>query len=513
MKPVSDGKGGYNISYENVPLCTKDMDEKRKEHLPAEIPQTGDKGITLEDVKNGRNSMDEFIAQLTDEELSCIIRGEGMGSPKVTPGTAAAFGGISESLKKKKIPAGCCDDGPSGMRLDCGTKAFSLPNGTMLACTFDPDLVTELYAFTGMELVYHKVECLLGPGMNIHRYPLGGRNFEYFSEDPYLTGIMASAELHGLQSCGVTGTIKHFCGNNQEHRRHFIDTIASERALREIYLRGFEMAVKIGKASSVMTTYGSVNGLWTAGNYDLNTTVLRKEWGFDGIVMTDWFASINERGKEQTRTNFAAMARAQNDLYMVCPNAAENSTGDNTLEALGNGTLTRGELQRNAKNICAFLMDSAAARRMFGTADTVEIINRPESDDDCDVSEGVEFTVLDGSITIPLDDRNSHAGANYLMAFDVKQKGKYKVTITGSSEMGELAQIPCTLFYAGIPMASFIFNGTGGKDVSLERTVLLGTRFSILRLNVGQNGVKLKDIHFEFAIPLDEVPSEERFMF
>lgn len=512
MKPECCSDSSFKAVYEPVPLSTLDMDKKRLENLPAEIPHK-DGSITLDEVRLGKKTMDEFIAQLSDEELSCIIRGEGMGSPKVTPGTAAAFGGISESLKKRGIPAGCCDDGPSGMRLDCGTKAFSLPNGTLIACTFDPELAEELFAFTGLEMVYNKVECLLGPGMNIHRYPLCGRNFEYFSEDPYLTGIMASAEVRGLKSRGVTGTIKHFCGNNQEHRRHFIDTAASERALREIYLRGFEMAVKLGGADSVMTTYGAVNGLWTAGSYDLNTVILRKEWGFTGIVMTDWFASINERGKPQDKTNFAAMIRAQNDLYMVCPDAAVNSKGDNTLEALSDGRLTRGELQRSAANICRFLMDSMAAKRLNGSAPEVQIINRPEGKDDCDVSEGVEFTEMDGSIIVPLDDRESKANTNYLMSFDVQKRGRYRVTLTGSSEMGELAQIPCTLFYSGIPIVSFTFNGTGGKDVSIERTMILGKKFSILRLNVGQNGVKLKNIRFEFTVPLEDIPEEEKFMF
>ena len=165
----------------------------------------------------------------------------------------------------------------------------------------------------GTEMAANNVECLLGPGMNIHRFVLNGRNFEYFSEDPYLTGKMAAAELKGMHKMGVTGTIKHFCGNNQETKRHETDSVISERALREIYLKGFETAVKEGGATSIMTTYGSVNGLWTAGSYDLVTTILRNEWGFKGIVMTDWWANINERNCAPDKSNFAAMIRAQND--------------------------------------------------------------------------------------------------------------------------------------------------------------------------------------------------------
>ncbi|MBQ2823388.1 MAG: glycoside hydrolase family 3 protein [Oscillospiraceae bacterium] len=510
-RPEANDDGSFKLACEGVPLATFDMDKKRIENLPAEISYTGDAEIKLADVLNGTNTMENFIAQLSDGDLSCIIRGEGMGSPKVTPGTAAAFGGISDKLKKLGIPAGCCDDGPSGLRLDCGTKAFSLPNGTLIACTFNTELVEKLFTFTGMEICSNKVECLLGPGMNIHRSPLNGRNFEYFSEDPYLTGIMASAELNGLHKCGVTGTIKHFCGNNQEHRRHFTDSVVSERALREIYLRGFEIAVKIGKATSVMTTYGALNGLWTAGCYDLNTTVLRKEWGFDGIVMTDWFASINERNKPAERTNFAAMIRSQNDLYMVCPDASRNSTGDNALESLADGTLTRGELQRSAMTICNFLMHTRAMERLLGNAPAIEILNRPAEDDDIS-SDDVEFITVKDSVTIPLTDKPSTGGTYYIIALDIEKKGRYKISLTGSSTLGELAQIPCTLFYTGIPFGTFTFNGTGGKDVTLEKNILLCSRFAILRLSVAQNGVDLKNIRFDFTTPFDEIPDEEKFM-
>ncbi|HBI52145.1 MAG TPA: beta-glucosidase, partial [Ruminococcaceae bacterium] len=305
-------------SSEPVPLNENDVDMIISEHLPAEIPQTGDKGIKLADVKSGKNTMEEFIAQLSDNDLACIIRGEGMGSPKVTPGTTSAFAGVSKSLIAYGIPSCCTSDGPSGMRLDCGTKAFSLPNGTLIASTFNTVLVNHLFSLAGLEIAANKVDCLLGPGMNIHRHPLNGRNFEYFSEDPYLCGEMAAAELRGLQTAGVTGTVKHFCANNQELNRHFLDSIVSERALREIYLEGFRIAVQKGNAKTIMTTYGSLNGVWTAGNYELNTMLLRDDWGYDGLTMTDWWANINRRGEKPNKSDFAAMARAQNDIYMVC---------------------------------------------------------------------------------------------------------------------------------------------------------------------------------------------------
>ena len=200
--------GVYETAWQQAALRTKDPMLRRRERLPEEYACTGDKGYRLWDVESGKVTMGEFLAQLTDEELCCIIRGEGMCSPKVTPGTAGAFGGVTEALQNYGIPAGCCADGPSGIRMDCGTIAFAMPNGTSLACTFNEELVGELYEWEGLELRKNQVDTLLGPGMNIHRNPLNGRNFEYFSEDPLLTGRMAAVQLLGMQKYDVTGTIK-----------------------------------------------------------------------------------------------------------------------------------------------------------------------------------------------------------------------------------------------------------------------------------------------------------------
>lgn len=495
MKPeFTDGKA--IVAFEDVPLSEVDEAKRRLDNLPAEIPYTGDRGIKLSDVKNGKNSMDEFIAQLSDYDLSCIVRGEGMGSPKVTPGTAAAFGGVSDALQSYQIPCGCCDDGPSGMRLDCGTKAFSLPNGTLLASTFNKSLMTELFEYMGAEMSANRVDCLLGPGMNIHRHPLNGRNFEYFSEDPYLSGTIAAAELKGLHNACVTGTIKHFCGNNQETGRHTIDSVISERALREIYLKGFEIAVKDGNADSIMTTYGAVNGLWTAGNYDLNTVILRGEWGFSGFVMTDWWAHINRRGEQENTTDFAAMVSAQNDIYMVCANGAENA--DNTLEALKNGILSRGELQRCAENICRFLMNTHALERLCGIDNSVEIINRPDEGEHTD-TENIVFYKLDRVLEFCPDDIVTTKGSDYIFALDVSPVGLYKVTVTASSETGELAQIPLTIFSMGTPCATFTWNGTGGKPVSFSSDMNFFSRFTTLRLYFAQSGLKIHSLKFEIV--------------
>lgn len=494
IKPVCEG-GAFSIGREAVPVSEVDESARRLEKLPKEIAYTGDKGIKLWDVKNGKNTMDEFIAQLSDYDLSSIIRGEGMGIPRVTAGTASAFGGVSENLNGFGIPAGCCSDGPSGMRLDCGTKAFSLPNGTMIASSFNKELTSELFTFMGLEMAANKVDCLLGPGMNIHRHPLNGRNFEYFSEDPFLTGKMAAAELKGMAGAGVTGTIKHFCANNRETNRHFIDSVVSERALREIYLKGFEIAVKEGGASSVMTTYGRVNGLWTAGNFDLNTVILREEWGFKGFTMTDWWANINVRGKEPDKTDFAAMARAQNDVYMVCPDGEKND--DNTLVALENGGIERCELQRNAANICGFLLHTNALKRAEGIGDTVKVINREDEEQEDD--KPVQFYKVGRDITLDLSDVETKKGTSYSFALDLSNFGIYRVIVTASSTQSELAQIPMTLFSMGTAVGTFTFNGTGGKAVSMEKETPMFSRFTTFRIYFAQNGLDLHSIRFELT--------------
>ena len=479
---------------EKVPLSKVDEAARRQGYLPEEMPGTGDKGIHLADVAHGKNTLDEFISQLDDNDLNCLVRGEGMCSPKVTPGTAAAFGGVAKHLEELGVPACCCSDGPSGMRLDVGTKAFSLPNGTLIAATFNKPLLTELFTFMGMEMRANKVDCLLGPGMNIHRHPLNGRNFEYFSEDPFLTGQMAAAELKGLHSQGVEGTIKHFCANNQETNRHFLDSAVSERALREIYLRGFEIAVKEGSARSVMTTYGKVNDLWTAGSFDLNTVILRKDWGFDGFTMTDWWANINERGEAPDKDNFAAMVRAQNDVYMVCADGGKGS--DNVMQALDDGRLTRGELQRAARNILGFTLDTHAMARLMREDETVEVINKPAESVDDGAADRVYL--LDGELTIDMSDVKTERNLDYSFTLDVAQLGQYSMEITASSEQSELAQMPVTVFSMGTAWGTFTFNGTGGTPVTVKVDEMpLFSRYTIFRLHFGLGGLDVHNITFK----------------
>ena len=228
--PDASSQNSYEVSYEPVPLRTVPPLERRAKRMPKEIAYTGSRGYRLCDVGDGKIRMEAFLAQLSDEDLICLTRGEGMCSPKVTPGTAAAFGGVTDRLLEFGIPLGCCSDGPSGIRMDSGAKAFSMPSGTCLACTWNHVVVKELYNWEGLELRKNRIDSLLGPGMNIHRHPLNGRNFEYFSEDPLITGKMAVMQLRGMRESMAAGTIKHFCGNNQEYRRHKVDSVISRSA-------------------------------------------------------------------------------------------------------------------------------------------------------------------------------------------------------------------------------------------------------------------------------------------
>ncbi len=500
MKAVLMPDGSYQAVTEKVPVRTVDPQERRKQNLPETLAYTGDKGYKLVDVLDGKVSMENFVAQISEEDLIAMFRGEGMCSPKVTPGTAAAFGGVTESMKALGIPVGCCADGPSGIRMDCGTKAFSLPNGTALGCTFNTELVSDLYEMTGKELRLNKIDSLLGPGMNIHRNPLNGRNFEYISEDPLLTGRICAAQVKAMAKYGIGSTIKHFCGNNQEVGRSTSDSVISERCLREIYLKGFEMAVREGGARSVMTTYGSVNGLWTAGSYDLCTTILRKEWGFEGIVMTDWWAKSNYEGHQAEVQVKAPMVAAQNDIYMVVSDAKANPEKDDVEEMLHAGKLTLGELQRNGANILGFLLKSPSILLLTDRicAEELEAMNTKEADD-VDAGDLIAITsdpetqemVVDGSLLHPAK------GNTDILAVTNDYMGEFTVKFVLRSELGELAQLPISVFMDNIHKMTVSVQGTNGKWV--EESRLFDMPFGhnhYIKLYYGADNLEIKEILF-----------------
>ncbi len=494
---ATEEDGKYKLVKEQVPASDIDEEARREENLMEEIPYE-DKGYKLKDLADGKCSLEDFVGQFTDDDLFAIVRGEGMGSSLVTPGTASAFGGVSESLRDKGLPCICCDDGPSGMRLDSGAKAFSLPSGTLIASSFNTKLTRNLYEYTSMEMCVNKVDCLLGPGMNINRHPLNGRNFEYFSEDPFVTGAMGTAMLQGLSKYGNFGTVKHFCANNQEYKRLYVDAVVSERALREIYLKGFEMAVKSGACHSVMTTYGSVNGLWTASNFDLTYTILRKQWGFEGVVMTDWWADMNRRGKEQCKTDFAAMVRANNDLYMVVPKGENFDYKENTKEELESGYIEKSELQRIAIDVTKFALTTQAFARLVEKANKVTIINMDEEEEQIDMS-NLEYISFVDDVTVDLTYQESKAGTDYIIPLQIEHTGFYDITLTASSNLSEVAQLPATLYYTGVPFLTYTYNGTKGEDVDITKRLYCHNKMAVLRLNVAKNGLDIKKIRFQYV--------------
>ena len=343
-------------TFEQAPLY-----KKSEEIIPEEIPVHEKDGMLFSDVADGKATLEDFVARLSDEDLKNLVRAEGMSSPKVTPGTAAAFVGVTPSLAALGVPTLCCTDGPSGIRMVSDAKCVAYPSATCLASTFDPfGLVRDCYFACGCELASWCVDILLGPGANIHRDPLCGRNFEYFSEDPLLSGLMASGVCLGLDDAGVSGALKHFMANNQECDRHHVEAVISERAIREIYAKPFEICVKTSPVRSVMTSYNPINNYWAASNYDLTVKLLRNDFGFDGFVMTDWWANVNSSEKiekdDGCKTKLSGMVHALGDVYMVTPDAAR--ADDDILKSLADGTLKRSELQKCALDLLSFALDS-----------------------------------------------------------------------------------------------------------------------------------------------------------
>lgn len=451
------GNGEYRITYEDVPTRMVDLQSRITARMPAEIQKVENQCYTLKQVAAGEVSLATFIGQLTDEELAILVRGEGMVSPLVTPGTASAFGGLSDRLVSLGIPVASCADGPSGIRMDSGHKATQVPIGTLLASTFNPELIEALYRFEGKELRQNEIDMLLGPGINIHRHPLNGRNFEYFSEDPLLTGVMAVSNIKGIMASGAHATVKHFACNSQEASRNKVDAVVSERALRQIYLKGFEMAVKDGQVKGIMTAYNPINGHWSASNYDLNTTILRKEWGYRGIVMTDWWAVMNDPvfGGPAAASYTDHMLRAQNDLYMVVNNygAETNQSNDQTLKGLKTGTLTRAELQRSVQNILSFLMEAPVFNRKQVFRDHVGFI--PETSA---IEQEVTPLPEHGRVVI-----QSHAS----VTIEIKKTATYRLYAEYVSQGEDLSQVATAILLNDVNVATVQANGS--TDASIEQ--------------------------------------------
>ena len=493
FKRIKQGKlladGTYRLEEEDVPLSKVDLTKRIQNHLPESLPFTGNKGITFEDVKRDRKLMDAFIAQLNPVELATMVRGEGMLSRKVTPGIAAAFGGLSESLHDiYKIPAAGCSDGPSGIRLDTGLEANLMPIGTLLACSWNLPLVEELYVFEGKELLQNQIDALLGPGINIHRNPLNGRNFEYFSEDPLLTGFFTCAEVRGIQKGGSNATAKHYALNSQETSRRKADAILSERALREIYLKAFEIGVKESGLNSIMTAYNPIDGHWAGSNYDLVNSILRQEWNYKGIVMTDWWASMNDcvDGGKETVRDTASMVRAGTDIYMVVENdgAERNAVDDNIPSSLENGKLTLGELQTAVRHILDFILASPVSKRELG-----ELVKIEKIEPLADASElsGLEEIASDKNF-IPEEHKN--------YALKIEKDGIYSVQGVICKVENTVSQSSTIIYINDSPAASFDCRTTAGSDVFINATqIKMKQGCYKIRMEHTKKGIDLKSLN------------------
>lgn len=370
----------------------KDVSDKKKCNMrPILVDKNEGKHLTLADVKAGRATVEELAAQLTVEEMAKLCVGIERRTDNGTQvvGNAATLvpGAAGQTSSVLHMDRGLFPlilaDGPAGLRLQPHFKATAdgevLPGGevfgmnrmpfpeetpdtaadyyqyctaipiaTTLAQSWDTELLEQMGEIVGKEMKQYHIHLWLAPGMNIHRNPLCGRNFEYYSEDPLLSGKCAAADTKGVQSMGRQGTtIKHFAANNQEDNRMFTNAHISERALREIYLKGFEIAVKESQPYSIMTSYNLINGIHTANNYDLLQAVARDEWGFDGVIMTDWCTSqdTSYMGLVSDKYPWSSSEwciKAGNDLQM--PGCAEN------VEDIINGVeskevITLGDLQ------------------------------------------------------------------------------------------------------------------------------------------------------------------------
>ena len=357
--------GSFTLS-ENVtveqcePLCktSAELRERIKRRIPKNI-YVDSMGMFLRDVREGRCTLDAFIASLADNELEALTRGHGMmGSNLGVAGNARAFGGVIESLRIKGVAPIITSDGPAGLRLKkyCALQ----PCGTALACTWNTALIESLSRKAGEEMHHYGVDVQLAPGMNLHRNPLCGRNFEYFSEDPLLSGKMAAATVRGVQSTGKAACPKHFACNNQETNRNKNDSRVSERALREIYLRNFEIVVREASPLVIMTSYNKVNGVWCHYNYDLVTTVLRGQWGYEGCVITDWWMQKSKSPEFPAIRDNAYRVRAQVDVLMPgdMGHLAKSYRSDGTLLPTIDTPdgITRGELQRSARNVLRLVL-------------------------------------------------------------------------------------------------------------------------------------------------------------
>ena len=318
----------------------------------------------------GVSPVKDVVAAMTLQEKAKVIVGMGFNLEGIPPGMlppiapedkipekVAGAAGRTHAIARLGIPSITLSDGPAGVRINPirhkdSTRTYyatAFPVGTLLASSWDTALVRRVGVAFGSEVRDYGIDVLLAPGMNIQRNPLGGRNFEYYSEDPLLSGNIAAAIVNGIQSNGVGTSVKHFAANNSETNRMSINEAISERALREIYLKNFEIAVKKSQPWTVMSSYNKINGTYTSENPDLLTTILRNEWGFKGFVMTDWFGGRNP----------TAQMNAGNDMLMPGTLMQTNAI----LDAVKSGAITQAQINANVTRILNIILKSPTFKK------------------------------------------------------------------------------------------------------------------------------------------------------
>ena len=431
--------------------------------------------IMLIDVYNDNSLMDAFVAQFTIDQLINMAGGQ--------PNTGVANTGGMGNLMEYGVPNAMTADGPQGIRI--GVHCTAWPVSTNLACTWDVDLVEQVGKAAAIEARTNGIDIWLAPGMDMHRDPLCGRNFEYYSEDPLLTGKMAVALTKGCQSEKVAIALKHFCANEKENNRNSIDSRMSERALREIYIKGFEIAVKEADPWTIMSSYNFLNGTETSENKELLTNILRDEWGFDGIVMTDW----------GNNSNHAREILAGNDIKMASGNPTQLRT------ALNNGMLTREDLEKTTKRILEMIMKVNVFDTKIVNPPTVTIGDSTKMK----LAENILWSggSIRGEATGDTDGGQNlgycDAGAWVQYQIDVQTAGLYDVALRSASNAGGGA---VDLLVDGDVVTSFKAVNTGGWQnwTTLEaQKIYLEAGKHEFRVNVTESGSNMNWLQFDLV--------------
>ena len=398
----------------------------------------------------GVDPVREVIAAMTLEEKVAMVLGTGMDLPGLPPeqqgpgnrsdkNRVAGAAGMTVSIPRLGIPGMVLADGPAGLRIqalrennpDTSYYCTAFPIATLMASSWDTDMVEQVGRAIGNEVREYGVDILLAPALNLHRYPLGGRNFEYFSEDPLVSGRMAAAIVRGVQSQGVGATPKHFVANNHEWNRLGMNVIVNERALREIYLKGFEIVVKEGRPWAVMTSYNRLNGTYTSESKRLITTILKDQWGFEGMVMTDWFS-----GRDAV-----AQMRARNDILM--PGTAIQQRA--ILEAVQSGMLDEGVLDQNIGIILDTVLKSPAFKKYRHT-DQPDLENNAKLAREAAADGMILLRNKSNALPLPAHSRVALFGNS---SYD---------TFIGGTGSGDVNEAYSVSLYQGFSDAGFILN-------------------------------------------------------